>query len=263
MGTGRFSSVSVRAGESDLWIGYRSDGSGPDLPLQAAVESAAQLKLSQLRDDIQTYARSRPQFYPALEPLPFDSAALPVVAAMLRAGQAAGVGPMAAVAGAIAEAVGRDLVQRFGLQETVVENGGDLWIFVTEPLALAVYAGLSSLSGRFSVLIDPAQSPCGLACSSGSVGPSLSFGKADAAVVLADDAALADAWATALGNRIHRAADLEGAVRSVLARDVAPSGKDRPRGALAVLADRLAAAGSIRLGPPPLNSGPSWGSIDS
>jgi ApbE superfamily uncharacterized protein (UPF0280 family) len=169
---------------------------------------------------------------------------------------------MAAVAGAIAEAVGRDLVQRFGLREAVVENGGDLWICVAEPLALAVYAGLSSLSGGFSVLIDPAQSPCGLACSSGSIGPSLSFGKADAAVVLADDAALADAWATALGNRIRRAADLEGALRSVLSAEDACPAEFRPRGALAVLADRLAAAGSIRLGPPPLNSGLSWGSID-
>ncbi len=262
MGTGRFSSVTIRAGESDLWIGYRSDGPEPDLPLQAEVEAAALIQLSRLRDDVQGYARSRPHFYPALEPLPLDPAAPPVVAALLRAGQAAGVGPMAAVAGAIAEAVGRDLVRRFGLREAVVENGGDLWVSVAEPLALAVYAGLSSLSGGFSVLIDPAQCPCGLACSSGTVGPSLSFGKADAAVVLAADAAAADAWATALGNRVHRAADLEGAVRSVLSAEDAYPAEFRPRGALAVLADRLAAAGSIRLGPAPLNSGPSWGSID-
>lgn len=182
---------------------------------------------------------------------------------MLRAGAAAGVGPMAAVAGALAEILGRSLAERFGLRELVVENGGDLWIRVREPLRVSVYAGLSSLSGKFSLLVDAergAPMPCGLACSSGTVGPSLSFGKADAAVVLAADAALADAWATALGNRVRRAEDLEPAVlRTVEVRRTALGGEtvDAPAGALAVLADRLAAAGCIVLGPPPLPPEPS------
>jgi hypothetical protein len=163
---------------------------------------------------------------------------------MLRAGLAADVGPMASVAGAVAESVGRGLVDAFGMKEVVVENGGDLWIAVAEPLTVSVYAGLSSLSGRIGVVVDPGCTPCGVATSSGTVGPSLSFGKADAALAVSPDAASADAWATALGNRCRTWADAEEAVRSLTA-----GGHPELRGALVVMGDRLAAAGAVRLTP--------------
>jgi ApbE superfamily uncharacterized protein (UPF0280 family) len=154
---------------------------------------------------------------------------------------------MAAVAGAIAEMIGNELRARFDLREIVVENGGDLFIAVEETLSISVYAGLSSLSEKIAIQIDPGRSPCGLACSSGTVGPSLSFGKADAAAVLAPSAAAADAWATALGNRIRRAEDLAAALPWVLAAEntLLPG----PTGALAILGDRMAAMGAIRIAP--------------
>jgi ApbE superfamily uncharacterized protein (UPF0280 family) len=55
--------------------------------------------------------------------------------------------------------------------------------------------------------------PLALCTSSGTVGPSLSYGKADAVTVRARSAALADAAATALGNRVSRASDIQGAIR--------------------------------------------------
>ena len=154
---------------------------------------------------------------------------------------------MAAVAGAVAEAVGSSLYSDFGLDEIIVENGGDLWIYARNPLWVKVYAGLSSLSEKVAVEVSGGK-PFGLACSSGTVGPSLSFGKADAAVVLAENAALADAWATALGNRIHNTGDLESTVANVV-ESAAKASTTSQFGALAILGDRMAAAGAIRLGP--------------
>ena len=151
---------------------------------------------------------------------------------------------MAAVAGAIAEEVGRALQRAFSFREIVVENGGDLWLSVEEPITLSIYAGLSALSEKIGIVVAPELCPCGVATSSGTVGPSLSYGKADAALAVSRDAALADAWATALGNRCKSWCGAEEAVRTLV-------GPDRPDllGALVIMADKLAAAGAIRLAP--------------
>jgi len=248
MGSGRFASFVVTSGESDLWLGYNfNNGVSGSLCDPARLREAAQLALESARADIVGYAGKHPTFLTSLEPLPADPVAPPVVAAMLIAGLAAGVGPMAAVAGAVAEAVGSSLYSDFGLDEIIVENGGDLWIYARNPLWVQVYAGLSSLSEKVAVEVSGGK-PFGLACSSGTVGPSLSFGKADAAVVLAENAALADAWATALGNRIHNTGDLESTVANVV-ESAAKASTTSQFGALAILGDRMAAAGAIRLGP--------------
>jgi ApbE superfamily uncharacterized protein (UPF0280 family) len=247
MGSGRFESFMVASGESDLWVGYNfRDGISGSMHDPARLRNAAQLALEAARAGLVAYAQKHPAFLESLEPLPADAAAPPVVTAMLDAGLAAGVGPMAAVAGAVAEAVGRSLYSDFELEEIVVENGGDLWIQVRSPLWVTVYAGLSSLSEKVAVELNGGRS-IGLACSSGTVGPSLSSGRADAAIVLAENAALADAWATALGNRIHNSGDLEPAVATVVA--AAKTSATKPAGALVILGDRMAAAGDIRLGP--------------
>jgi uncharacterized protein len=257
MGTARFSSIRVLRGESDLWIGWHAP-QGVDGPTKEDVERVSASALEESRSAIAAYGTAHQPFFQTLEPMEGDGAPT-VVAAMLRAGKAAHVGPMAAVAGAIAETVGRAVRDAFGLDEVVVENGGDLWIDVSAPLTVSVYAGLSSLSETFGIVVGPELCPCGLACSSGTVGPSLSFGKADAAIVLCRDAAAADAWATALGNRLRTAADLEPAIRSTMAASDGQNGAARPvavqaaelkpLGALAVMADRLAAAGCLRLAP--------------
>lgn len=184
---------------------------------------------------------------------------------MLRAADTAGVGPMAAVAGAIAQGLGQALCERFEFNELIVENGGDIWMRIQAPLDISVYAGLSSLSQRFSLIIEGEKDKpysCGVACSSGTVGPSLSFGKADAAVVICPDAAGADAWATALGNRIHSPTDLEEAVSGIVNASVRDNSM-KALGALVVLADRLAAIGKVKLGPPPLRYSTSSVSISS
>ena len=98
---------------------------------------------------------------------------------------------MASVAGAIAELVGREL-SNFS-DDIIIENGGDIFIKTTRPRIIAIYASDSPLSGKIGIEIDAGETPCGICTSSGSVGHSLSFGKADAVTIIAPSAALADA----------------------------------------------------------------------
>ena len=123
---------------------------------------------------------------------------------MLKAAAAADVGPMAAVAGAIAEYVGRDLLDA-GLQEVMVENGGDIFLKRNKACVAAIFAGQSPLNQKVGIRVAAALMPVGLCTSSGTIGHSLSLGKADSVTVLAPSALLADAAATRLGNEVSAA----------------------------------------------------------
>ena len=190
------------------------------------------------RRAIEGYIRRYPDFRTALQPLPFDPEAPLVVQDMLRAAQSLSVGPMAAVAGAIAEDVGKAL-QAFS-RDVIVENGGDVFLATQRETTVGVFAGRSPLSMRVGMRIPPEETPCGLCTSSGQVGPSLSFGKADAVTVWASSTALADAAATALANRVVAPEDIEPTL------DVARS-TDGLKGALVVLRDRIGVWGPIEL----------------
>ncbi|MGE5406494.1 MAG: UPF0280 family protein, partial [Methanosarcina sp.] len=129
----------------------------------------------------------------------------PLILAMYEASSVAGTGPMSAVAGAVAECVCNDLVSRFGFDEVVVENGGDIFMKLSQPATISVYAGDSPLSDKIGLIIKPGQTPLSVCCSSATVGHSLSFGTADACVVAAKTGALADAYATACCNAVKNA----------------------------------------------------------
>lgn len=237
----RFRSWTVQYKESDLWIGVSPESWSPEM------EKAATAALMDARKQIEGYGRSHKSpvnFFETLAPMDDDLSAPPVVRSMLQAGLKAKVGPMAAVAGAIAEHVGRTLAASFECTEIIVENGGDLWLAFADPLEIAVFAGDSPLSGLLAVELEPELSPCGLCTSSGTVGPSLSFGYADAAVILCRDAATADAWATAAGNMVQTADDIEPALAHLRkASEVL--------GALIVVGDRMGMQGNFRLKPLP------------
>jgi ApbE superfamily uncharacterized protein (UPF0280 family) len=154
----------------------------------------------QERQQLEAYGQKHLEFFTTLTPFPPDPYAPPLVRDMIAAAATAGVGPMAAVAGAIAARVGEAL--RAFSDETIIENGGDIFMILKHPATVSLYAGRSPLSHRVGLRIYPDQESWGVCTSSGTVGPSLSFGRADAACVVAADAALADACATALGNRV-------------------------------------------------------------
>ncbi|NLG37747.1 MAG: UPF0280 family protein [Clostridiales bacterium] len=217
----------VRERESDLSIGANR---------QLAQQALGVLRAG--RRDIEDEIARCPSFLTALAPLPHTAGCAPVVDAMYRASAACGVGPMAAVAGALASHVGRALTAYS--PDVVVENGGDVYILSRIPRSVAIVAGDSPLSQRVALRVPPGE--WGVCTSAGRVGPSLSLGCAHAAVILSRDAALSDAAATALGNRIRAQKDLE---RSVAWAIQLPG----VTGAVAILGDRLAAAGKIELEP--------------
>ncbi len=194
--------------------------------------------VDECRDELEAFIAKQPLFAETFVPYEVPVSAPAIVREMADAARAAGVGPMAAVAGAVADFVGRGLAER--CDDVIVENGGDVFVKTTVPRRAAVYAGDSPLSGRVGILVDPAMTPAGLCTSSASVGPSVSLGKADAAVVLARTAALADAVASAVGNAVKGPRDVEAALE-------VGRGIEGVYGVLVVIGETLGVKGEIEL----------------
>ena len=166
--------------------------------------------LHNLRDDIESYINTDNAFLTSLEPISVPATAPAVVKSMAQAGHEFGVGPMAAVAGAIAEKVAEHLI-KFS-SNVIVENGGDIYIFCERPIKTAIYAGDSPLSMKIGLELEPAPQGISVCTSSGKVGHSLSFGKADSVTVVAHDGSIADAAATSIGNIVKHENNLEQAL---------------------------------------------------
>lgn len=184
----------VCVAETDLQIAALSDLSA--LALRAVKAARKEIEHEIARDQ---------RFLTSLEPLPTPAGATDLIRSMYQAAAKAKVGPMAAVAGAVAEAVGEAVLAHS--DQVIVENGGDIFLSTRTERVIGVQAGASPLSGRFGLVI-PGGSRLGICTSSATVGHSLSFGKADAGMVICQDAALADALATALTNRVKRPEDV-------------------------------------------------------
>jgi len=190
------------------------------------------------REGIERYIARRPDFLTSLEPVDVEPEAPKIVRDMADAARLCGVGPMAAVAGAIAEFVGRELLE-FS-PEIIVENGGDIFVKSLRQRTIGIYAGGSPLTGRLGLQIEPEDTPLGICTSSGTVGHSLSFGRADAAIVLADSATLADAAATAIGNRVSEPADIEKGIE--FAQSIG-----QLKGVVIIKGDKLGVWGEVKL----------------
>jgi len=191
----RLSAFTVTVKETDLQIQAHTN-----------LEETARELILEHRGYLEAYIRQHPGFLHTLEPWPLTGPAPDIVRDMAAAGTTAGVGPMAAVAGAIAEQVGRGLLLQSA--DVIVENGGDIFLKTTQAATVALFAGSSPLSLRVGVRAVSADRPLGVCTSSGTVGHSLSFGRADAVCVLSHSCALADAAATAIGNRVQSKQDI-------------------------------------------------------
>lgn len=180
-----------------------------DLLLRAERDLSNETRESVLkyRHQLETYIETNPEFQRSLIPLKNDPYAPEIVREMIRTTQLAQVGPMAAVAGAMAEFVSKDLLPIS--KEVIVENGGDIYLATSRERTIGIFAGNSPLSLKVGVVISPKDSPLGVCTSSGTVGPSLSFGKADAVCILSKSGALADAAATSVGNIVKEKKDIE------------------------------------------------------
>jgi len=194
--------------------------------------------VQQLRGDLEGYIATHPRFAESFVPVEVEADAPEVVRAMAAAARSAEVGPMAAVAGAVAERVARGLSVLS--PEVIVENGGDLYLMGRVPRRVLLEAGDSPLSARVALDILVEDLPVAVCTSSGTVGHSVSLGVAHAVTVLADDGAFADAVATAVGNLVHGLDDVEAAV----AHGHAMPGV---RGVVVIAGERIGAAGQIHL----------------
>jgi ApbE superfamily uncharacterized protein (UPF0280 family) len=159
------------------------------------------------RYQIENYIKSHPEFLTTLQPYPDDPYAPSIIKDMIASTRDIGVGPMASVAGAIAQYVGLGLLGT--AEQVIVENGGDIFLKVNRPATVSILAGDSPLSGRIGISIATALMPLGVCSSSGRVGHSLSMGYTDVITILSPSAVRADGAATALGNRIRTKTDLE------------------------------------------------------
>jgi ApbE superfamily uncharacterized protein (UPF0280 family) len=180
--------------ETDLYIRATSD-----------LTRKAQKLVLKYRQQLESYIERHPEFLTSMEPLAIADAPR-IVTEMAEAAEKARVGPMAAVAGAIAEFVGKELLE--ASPEVIVENGGDIFLKSQKDRTIGIYAGKSPLTGKVGLDIKGKDTPLGICTSSGTVGHSLSLGKADAVIALSRSTALADAAATAIGNVIKSADDI-------------------------------------------------------
>ena len=183
-----------------------------DMMIQAdrLLDDEAREQVLACRGQIEGYIERYQGFATTLRPWKEEAFAPEIVRTMIAAGRAAGVGPMAAVAGALAETVGRWLM-KFSRQ-VVVENGGDVFLKTDEPVVAGLFAGNSPLSMKVGIHVPAAHDGIALCTSSGTVGHSLSTGSADAVCVVSPSCALADAAATAIGNRILSSGDIKTAI---------------------------------------------------
>lgn len=182
------------------------------------------------RSEIERYAMLNPFFLISYEPIDCDFGS--VVRRMCNAAKLAKVGPMAAVAGAIADFAVEKMVEN-GANFAVVDNGGDISIFTDRELRVGIYPT------DFAFLIPPGKK-LGICTSSGKIGPSVSFGFAECATVIAKDACIADAFATALGNRVKEDCDIGRVVREFYEEN-----RDHITGLLVVKGEKIAFTGEI------------------
>jgi hypothetical protein len=204
------------------------------------LEEEAQKAVLTYRHQLETHISTFPEFFSTLEPLPFQTDAPPLIREMLKAARSAQVGPMASVAGALAEQVGRDLLQH--TPQVIVENGGDIFLRVSQDITVGIYAGSSPLSNKLAVKIPSSITPLGVCTSSGTVGHSLSFGRADAVTIISQSTALADATATAVGNNVKEPTDIAHCLDTV--KQI-----DGIAGALIIVDDHFGAWGDIEIVP--------------
>lgn len=220
-------SFNVVVKETDLYIRATTDLKRKALKL-----------VLKYRDLLERYIERHPSFLASLEPVAIGDDAPRIVTEMAESARKVGIGPMASVAGAIAEFVGSQLLD--SSPEIIVENGGDIYLKSLGERLIGIYAGKSPLTGKISLEINGQDTPMGICTSSGTVGHSLSYGKADAVIVLSKSTALADAAATAIGNLIIQPDDIPSGIEFA-------QGIDGLSGVVIIQGDKMGLWGKVKI----------------
>jgi len=220
-------SFNVVVEETDLYIRASSN-----------LQRKAHKLVLKYRAVLERYIERHSSFLTSLEPFPATEDAPHIVRAMSEAAGRVGIGPMASVAGAIAEFVGSELLA-FS-PEIIVENGGDIFLKGSGKRIIGIYAGKSPLTGQIGLEINGQDTPLGICTSSGTVGHSLSSGKADAVIVLSKSAPLADAAATAIGNLVIQPSDIPNGIEFA-------QGIDGLKGVVIIEGDNMGLWGEVKI----------------
>jgi ApbE superfamily uncharacterized protein (UPF0280 family) len=220
-------SFDVAVAQTDLYIRSRRN-----------LRNKALKSVLKHRASLEAYIERHPLFLTTLNPYQVEAEVPTIVKEMARVSQLTGVGPMAAVAGAIAEAVGRDLLA-FS-PEVIVENGGDIFLKTSKKRLVGIYAGQSSFTKKIALEIMPGETPLGIGSSSGTIGHSLSLGSADAVIAVSPSTALADAAATALGNIVKAADDIPKTIEEA-------QGIEGLHGVVIIVGDKMGVWGKVRI----------------
>jgi ApbE superfamily uncharacterized protein (UPF0280 family) len=176
----------------------------------------AAAEIVQQRRILEGYIDRHPDFRDSLEPLELHTDAPEVARRMARAARLVGVGPMAAVAGAMAQCAGQAALEA-GAREAIVENGGDIYLRAAEPVIIGLDTGTAKLRDRLAFSLQAHDTPISICSSSGRMGHSMSKGECDLATVVATDAALADAAATQAANLVTTDEDVDPALERIAA----------------------------------------------
>ena len=169
-----------------------------DLVTRAVVEE---------RKRLERYIGRQPEFMTSLVPVVLLEAAPESARRMAAAADLTGLGPMASVAGTLAQ-IGVEAAVANGCKEAIVENGGDIFIHSDTEVTIGIYAGDNAIGNQLAFRISPHDLPLSLCSSSSKMGHSLSFGRCDLATVVARDGALADSAVTLVCNLIRTEHDL-------------------------------------------------------
>lgn len=202
---------------------------------QSHIEAAKE-SIREQRNLLEKFIQADPFFMLTLEPYDLKVDGAPeIVQQMIKTSAVFGIGPMSAVAGVIAKMAVEAMIEA-GAVYAIVDNGGDISILNDQTVLVGIYAGTSPIKD-LAFEVPPRFEPLGICTSSGTVGPSISFGCADAALIISKDPALADAAATALGNGVQPDVPLEECFKAI----------DKPGidGALVIRGDEMAVWGEL------------------
>lgn len=191
------------------------------------------------RSAIENYIKLNSDFLTTLTPYRVDNTAPKIIQEMIHSTRKVSVGPMAAVAGAIADFIGRELLTYS--DEVIIENGGDIFIKCKVSKRIGIYCGeKSKFNNKLIIEIKPEDTPLGICTSSGTVGHSLSFGHTDATTVIAETATLADALATKVGNIVKTEDDITKGIE--FAKNISGT-----KGIIIVIGEKMAVWGDVKL----------------
>ncbi len=208
-----FKSFIISYFETDIWISVKSD------EYKKEMEEFAYERVKALRGILENFITTDTIFASTLVPYKVKDNAPEIAKTMAEVAEKAAVGPMATVAGTFSHLIGEEIKSKFNINEIILENGGDIYASSDTNIVISIFAGDSPFSSKLKLQVDKSYLPVGICTSSGTVGHSLSFGKADAVTVICKNTALADAYATSLCNKVKKEDDILTVINSTEAID--------------------------------------------